>query len=160
MSRAFVKEDGEAGPEPLPDRPISPHPNLVTRRGLALIEARLAEHRHQLAAAEAAEDQEAIARAGRELRYWTARHATAELTEPHAQADTVLFGTAVTFARKDGSEVTYRIVGEDEADPALGRISAAAPVARALLGAGVGDRRQLPGGEIEILAIDPTPEEP
>jgi hypothetical protein len=39
MSRAFVKEDdGTAGAVPLPDRPISAHRNLVTRRGLRLIE--------------------------------------------------------------------------------------------------------------------------
>ena len=37
MSRAFVRES-DADPGPLPDRPISPHPNFVTRRGLAAIE--------------------------------------------------------------------------------------------------------------------------
>lgn len=158
MSRAFVKEDDQAGVTALPDRPISPHPNLVTRRGLVLIERNLASFRQQLAAATAAEDQEAMARAARELRYWAARHATAELTEPPPDAETVLFGTAVTGVLPDGSEITYRIVGEDEADPTQGRIAWTAPVARLLLGSAVGDTRRLPAGEIEIVAIDPRPE--
>ena len=42
MSRAFVREP-DADPGPLPDRPISPHPNFVTRRGLAAIEPKAAD---------------------------------------------------------------------------------------------------------------------
>jgi hypothetical protein len=42
MSRAFVR-NSDADPEPLPDRPISPHPNFVTRHGRAAIEARVRE---------------------------------------------------------------------------------------------------------------------
>ncbi|MEK0084491.1 transcription elongation factor GreA [Benzoatithermus flavus] len=160
MSRAFVREDDQAGVTALPDRPISPHPNLVTRRGLALIERNVAAFRQQLAAATAAEDQEAMARAARELRYWAARHATAELTEPPADTETVVFGTAVTGVLPDGTQVTYRIVGEDEADPSEGRIAWTAPVARLLLGSSVGDVRRIPAGELEIVAIDPTPEPP
>jgi transcription elongation GreA/GreB family factor len=159
MSRAFVKEDDQAGVTALPDRPISPHPNLVTRRGLALIERHVAEARRQLADATVAEDQEAMARAARDLRYWAARHATAELAEPPSDHETVRFGAAVTGVLPDGSEVTYRIVGEDEADPAEGRIAWTAPVARLLLGSSVGEIRRLPAGELEILAVDPTPEE-
>jgi transcription elongation GreA/GreB family factor len=67
---------------------------------------------------------------------------------------------AVVLAREDGTELAFRIVGEDEADPAQGRIAWTAPVARVLLGAAVGDLRRLPTGEHEILAIDPTPEPP
>lgn len=159
MSRAFVKEDDPSGGEAvLADRPISPHANLVTRRGLALIERKIAEHRPQLAQALEADDQEAASRASRELRYWTARHATAELAEPPAQAEQVVFGTAVTLGYPDGRKVVFRIVGEDEADPTMGRIGWTAPVARALLGADIGDRRRLPVGEVEVLAIDGTPE--
>jgi transcription elongation GreA/GreB family factor len=159
MSRAFVKEDDQAaGQGPLPDRPISPNPNLVTRRGLALIEREVAGHRRQLAAATEAGDPEAAARQSRELRYWAARHATAQLTEPSAGSESVVFGMAVVLAREDGTELAFRIVGEDEADPAQGRIAWTAPVAHALLGATVGELRRLPTGEHEILAIDPTPE--
>ncbi len=43
MSRAFIKEsDGDDAPDILPDRPISPHPNLVTAEGLAKIDAEIA----------------------------------------------------------------------------------------------------------------------
>jgi transcription elongation GreA/GreB family factor len=124
MSRAFVKEDDQAaGQGLLPDRPISPHPNLVTRRGLLLIERQVAEHRRHLAAATEAGDREATARESRELRYWAARHATAQPIEPSPGTETVVFGTRVVLAREDGTELAFRIVGEDEADPAQGRIA-------------------------------------
>jgi transcription elongation GreA/GreB family factor len=158
MSRAFVKESDEAGVPPLPDRPISSARNLVTRRGLRLIERAIAQHRSELATATAAAEREAVGRASRELRYWSARLASAELAEPATATDRVVFGTAVTLRRPDGRRVTYRIVGEDEADPATGRIAWTTPVARALLGCRPGDLCALPVGEVEILAIDPTAE--
>jgi len=159
MSRAFVKEDDvNAGVVPLPDRPISPHRNLVTRRGLELIDHQIAQHQHDLARATAAADREAVARASRELRYWTARRATAELAEPGQDAESVVFGTRVTLLREDDTQMTLRIVGEDETDPASGRIAWTAPVARALLGSELGDVRELPTGSVEVLAIDGTPE--
>jgi transcription elongation GreA/GreB family factor len=159
MSRAFVDEDAQpVGLTVLPDRQVSPHQNLVTRRGLLAIERAVAEHARGLARATAAEDAEAAARTSRELRYWNARHATARLSEPPPGAGSVVFGVAVTGAREDGSERTFRIVGEDEADPAQGRIAWTTPVARALLGGEPGETRQLPTGAFEILAIDATPE--
>ena len=159
MSRAFVDEDAQpVGVTVLPDRQVSPHPNLVTRRGLLAIERAAAEHARGLARAKAAGDAEAAARASRELRYWTARHATARLSEPPPDVGSIVFGVAVTGARDDGSERTFRIVGEDEADPAQGRIAWTTPVARALLGGESGEVRQLPTGAFEILAVDPTPE--
>ena len=157
MSRAFVKENDEtAGVVPLPDRPISPHRNLVTRRGLRLIESKLAQYRAELA--DPASDDEARERAARELRYWTARRGRAEVSEPGTEVESVVFGTAVTVRRKDGTTMTFRIVGEDEADPTAGRIAWTAPVARALLGAEPGEIRELPTGEVEILAIAAAPE--
>ena len=159
MSRAFVKEDdGDPGVVALPDRPISPHRNLVTRRGLRLIESRVARHENDLARATAAADREALGRAARELRYWTARLTSAEVAEPDPEADHVVFGTAATVLREDGTEATFRIVGEDEADPSIGRIAWTAPVAQALLGSRPGDLRQLPTGEVEVLSISGTPE--
>lgn len=158
MSRAFVREDDSAGGDPLPERPISPHQNLVTRRGLTLIQAQLVSAQQRLKVANDAEDEEAVARAMRDQRYWAARLASAELSEPPEPSARVVFGTAVTLARADGSECVFRIVGEDEADPAEGRIAWPAPVARSLLGAEVGDTRRLPTGEVEVLAIDPAPE--
>lgn len=160
MSRAFLKEDDQAGAEPLPDRPISPHRNLVTRRGLRLIEDSISQYQADLARASAAGDREAIGRASRELRYWTARLDTAEVVEPDPRAERVVFGVRVTVARPDGTEATFRIVGEDEADPSAGRIAWTAPVAQALLGAEPGDLRELPTGEVEVLSIETAPEPP
>jgi transcription elongation GreA/GreB family factor len=156
MSRAFVKED-DAG-TPLPDRPISAARNLVTRRGLQLIEQEIARHQHDLARARADADREAAGRASRELRYWSARRASAEVAEPEPDAASVVFGAAVTLLRDDDRQLTLRIVGEDEADPTAGRIAWTTPVARALLGSRSGDVRELPTGPVEILSIDPAPE--
>jgi transcription elongation GreA/GreB family factor len=157
MSRAFVKEnDATAGAVPLPDRPISPLRNLVTRRGLQLIERKLTQFQAELA--DTAADDEARDRASRELRYWTARRGSAEVSEPGPEAESVVFGTAVSVRREDGTTTTFRIVGEDEGDPAAGRIAWTAPVARALLGAEPGEIRELPTGAVEILAIAAAPE--
>jgi transcription elongation GreA/GreB family factor len=155
MSRAFVKETD--GSVPLPDRPISPHRNLVTRRGLHLIEVKIARHEGELARATAAADREGIGRASRELRYWSARLGTAEVIAPDPEVERVTFGTTVTVRHDDGTEATFRIVGEDEAEPAAGRIAWTAPVAQALLGSEPGDVRELPTGEVEVLAIGVEP---
>jgi transcription elongation GreA/GreB family factor len=159
MSVAFTREeDYEAAAADLPDRPISPHPNLVTPEGLAQIEAALAAARAAYAAAQAEggvkTDRTAMARATRDLRYWSARRGSAQLVgPPPAGAETVQFGAAVTFEREDGRRQTFRIVGEDEADPAKGSVSYVSPLARALLGKGVGEAAVVAGGEIEVTAI-------
>ena len=70
-----------------------------------------------------------------------------------------MFGTTVTLLRENDTQVTFRIVGEDEADPATGRITWTAPVARALLGGEPEETRELPTGSATILAIDATPEQ-
>lgn len=161
MSRAFVKEaDGAEVFEDLPDRPISPHRNLVTPRGLALIEAEIARLRGALAKAQADGDRAAIAAVSRDLRYWTARRATAELVPPADRADEVHFGLRVTIERDDGRRQSFRIVGQDEADPAAGLLSYVSPLARALMGRRVGEVVPAGSGEAEIVAIetesDPT----
>lgn len=158
MAVAFTREeDYEAQAANLPDRPISPHPNLVTASGLAAIEAALAAARAAYSAAQAeggvAADRTAMARATRDLRYWSARRASAQLTEPETAADTVQFGRTVEIERDDGRRQTFRIVGEDEADPAKGSISYVAPLARALLGKGVGDTVLVGGAEVEVTAV-------
>ena len=153
MSRAFVKEHEDEVGE-LPDRLISPHPNLVTRNGLALIEAELKRAEAAHAAAVAGGDRPAIAAAARDLRYWSARRASAEVIEPPADAREVHFGASVTIAREAGRRQTYRIVGEDEADPAQGTLSYVAPLARALMGKSVGDVVPVGAGEVEIVALD------
>ena len=159
MSVAFTKEgDAEATAADLPDRPISPHPNLVTAQGLAAIDLALAGARAAYTAAQSAggieADRTAMARATRDLRYYAARRANAQLVETTAQSDTVRFGGGVTLDRPDGRRQTFRIVGEDEADPAQGSVSHVSPLARALLGKQVGDTAILAGAEVEIVAVD------
>jgi len=158
MSVAFTKEqDSESAAADLPDRPISPHPNLVTPQGLAQIEAELAAARAAYSAAQGGDvnaDRTAMARATRELRYWGARRASAQLVEPEQGTGKVVFGGSVTFVRDDGRQQTYRIVGEDEADPANASVSYVSPLARAVMGKGVGDVATLAGQDVEITAVD------
>ena len=152
MSRAFVKEL-EDGVEELPERPISPHPNLVTAEGLAYIEAEVTRLQQEHAAAQAANDRTALARAARDLRYWTARRATAQLVPAPSDRSKVHFGSTVTIVRNDGRRQTFRIVGEDEADPAHGTLSHVSPLARALFGKQVGDTIEVAQKEAEIVEI-------
>jgi transcription elongation GreA/GreB family factor len=151
MSRAFVK-DAE-GIDELPDRPISDHPNEVTREGLQQIEAALAAAQDAFAVAQAAGDREGLSRARRDLRYWMARRSTAVVAPEPEDHSVVRFGHTVTIIRNDGREQTFRIVGEDEADPAHGSVSHASPLARALFGKGVGDIVSVAGTEAEIMNI-------
>jgi transcription elongation GreA/GreB family factor len=158
MSVAFTREeDLEATAADLPDRPISPHPNLVTPAGLAAIEAALAEARAAYGAAQAQgsieADRTAMARATRDLRYWSARRASAQLVEAPADGR-VRFGGSVTIEREDGRTQTWRIVGEDEADPARGSVSHVSPLARALIGKRIGDEAMIAGQSVEIIAVD------
>ena len=95
-----------------------------------------------------------MARATRDLRYYNARRATAQQVEPLADPEAVRFGCTVTFEREDGSRQTYRIVGEDEADPAAGSVSYISPLARSLLGKAVGETAILAGAEVEIIMIE------
>ena len=142
MSRAFVKE-GSGELDPLPDLPISPHPNYVTLRGLAALQARLAATQAELARLRARPDRldklpEAAAE--RDIRYLEARLRSAIPIDPASQPLTaVAFGLRVTVADDLGHETTYEITGEDEADASLGRIAPHAPLARALMGAEPGD---------------------
>jgi transcription elongation GreA/GreB family factor len=155
MSRAFVREvdDGEAF-EDLPDRSISPHANIVTPSGLARINEEIATLSRRLAEAQTAGDRAEVARISRDLRYWSHRRGTAEVVPPLAAASPVRFGSRVTFERADGRTQTYRIVGEDEADPAQGTISYVSPLAQALMGKEVGDIIRIAQGDAEIVHID------
>ena len=158
MSVAFTREeDLEATAADLADRPISSHPNLVTEQGLALIEAELAAARAAYAAAQVQgsieSDRTSMARATRDLRYWSARRASAQLVAPGADDGVVRFGGSVTIEREDGRVQTWRIVGEDEADPAQGSISYVSPLAQALLGKRVDDEATVAGGVVAVVAV-------
>jgi transcription elongation GreA/GreB family factor len=153
MSRAFVKEQDDTFVEELPDRPISAHPNDVTEQGLAQIEQAVEKARADVAAAQEADDRNELLRAKRDLRYWSARQATAHVVRAPTDHSVVHFGNAVTIVRDDGRRQTFRIVGEDEADPAKGTISHVAPLARSLLGKKVGDTVPAGKGSAEIVEI-------
>ncbi len=161
VSRAFVSEDAaDAHASALPERPVSPHPNLVTPSGLAAIDARIAGLQAERAALAADAPGQAHGdgrpRVDRDLRYWRARRSTARLQPPGSAApDEVAFGAWVSI-RRDGTPARYRIVGEDEADPARGLLGWTSPLARALLGARVGETVDLGGGRAAatIEAID------
>jgi transcription elongation GreA/GreB family factor len=153
MSKAFVREpeDGDAVEE-LPDRLISTHPNYVTPEGLARMEAEVARLEAELSGLSLQQNKADHARISRDLRYWSARKNSAELVEPF-EGDVVRFGATVTLLREDDTRQTFRIVGEDEADPAAGSISYVAPLARALTGKSVGDTVTVNEHEFEIAEI-------
>ena len=159
MAVAFTKEESfeTASETLLPDRPVSPHLNLVTGAGLKALELQFQQAREAYDAASTIDDVNERRRqaAGplRDLRYLAARLRTAQLMADPASTDTVAFGSTVTFSRDDGRVQTYRIVGEDEADPKAGSISYVSPVARLLMGKAVGDVVETGGQELEILAI-------
>jgi transcription elongation GreA/GreB family factor len=153
VSRAFIKETDDR-PEELLERRVSTHTNLVTREGLAANEEQLAAAVSAQGAAQSTGDDAALARAAREVRYWQSRRHTAQLM-PEPKADsTIQFGHAVTIRRGDGRQQTYRIVGEDEADPRRGRISDGSPLAIALLESRMGDTVRIGSSEATIIKVE------
>ena len=153
MSRAFVKEDTGEGLEDLPDRPVSEYRNLVTASGLAAIEAEVERLNVAYAEAQASADRAALQKVARELRYWSQRQQSAEVMPDPTSTASVQFGSSVTLLRSDGRRVTYRIVGEDEADPARGTVSYVSPLARALIGKVQGDGVSMGATDAEIIGI-------
>jgi transcription elongation factor GreB len=83
----------------------------------------------------------------------------AKIVDPASQTsrDEVRFGASVELADEDDNRRTVTVIGDDESDATIGRIGWSAPLARALIGAKVGDERivRLPGGEksYEVIAI-------
>ena len=150
MSVAFRRESDEEHLEPKFELPIPPGPNLVTPRGLSLIQAKVTELEALIATLT---EEAALKAAKRELRYWGTRQATAQIA-PMPDGDVVEFGCTVDF-RLNGKDRSITIVGDDEADPAAGLISFSAPLARAMLQAEPGDEVEFGGHPtaIEILAV-------
>ena len=153
MNKAFVREtDDERASNPLPDRPIPAEANLVTAEGLARIKEMVDLAQEQPAARDAGDANE-VARTERDLRYWTARQATAQVVNTNSSSEVVEFGSSVTIRRQDARNQTFRIVGTDEADPARGTLSYIAPLAKALLGRSKGDVIRVGEGDAEITQI-------
>jgi transcription elongation factor GreB len=161
MSRAFVNEDAGNDRPDLPERPVPPGPNLVTPRGLAALKADIVARQAQLQALKSrAErlDKLPEAAAERDIRWLEARLKAAVVIDPATHdLSTVAFGLAVTVSDPDGQEITYEITGEDEADATHHRIAPNSPLARALLGAQVGDivtwKRPVGSLDLEIIRI-------
>jgi len=154
MSRAFVKESDGDVYEELPERPVSTHPNRVTRRGLQLIMAEIDRLQAALRVARSEDDELRFAELARDLRYWLARRANAEVVPPPEDNREVRFGHKVTIERDDGRRQTYRIVGEDEADPSKGLLSHVSPLAVGLFGRKVGATVTAGNNEAEIVKIE------
>ena len=153
MSRAFVKEpDGDVLADDLPDRTISEYRNLVTPSGLRMIEAALADWRGKESRLPA-EDLLGRARVARELRYWMARRASAEVIAPPVDPEEVVFATCVTIKHEDGRVQTLALVGEDESSPEEGKIAWTAPLAHALIGLAEGEVAQFRDERLEIVTI-------
>ena len=160
MSRAFVKENEDQVPE-LPERPQSPHPNLVTPHGLALLKQQLAEledakHRHQTE--HNLLDKDALLVTERDIRYVQERLNRAVPVDYAQQPkDRVDFGAIVETEDENGTKRRFEIVGEDEADPNVGKLSWVSPLALALKDAKVGDtvvwKRPAGDLELDILSI-------
>jgi transcription elongation GreA/GreB family factor len=159
MSVAFVREESAetAAEVVLPDRPVSSHPNLVTSSGLETLRSALAETRAAYEAAQTVGDlierRRVAEPALRDMRYFSERVQSAQLIAAPQANDAVAFGHSVTFLREDRRRQTFRIVGEDEADPRNGTISYVSPVARALMNKRVGEVASMGGRDIEIVAI-------
>jgi transcription elongation factor GreB len=162
MSRAFVKEDNDSGAGEIADLPQSPHPNYVTPRGLAQLKERLAasqaRRRALLEAGEGGGSDLALANVARDIRYLEGRLERAIPVDPAKQPhDEVAFGARVRVADANGEEREFAIVGEDEADAEHGSVSWVSPLAKALIGAAIGDEIvwRRPAGDIalEVLAI-------
>lgn len=152
MSRAFVKDLDGADGQVLPELQVSPYRNLVTPAGLGQIESTVERLQAVLSEARAEEDRASIVRIQRDLRYWSERLRTAEVVTAPA-VGIVRFGSTVALEKQDGARVAYQIVGEDEADPANGKISYVSPIARLLIGGAVDDTVGLPDGEATILGV-------
>jgi transcription elongation GreA/GreB family factor len=151
MSRAFVREADSDGLETLPERPVSRHPNFVTATGLRQIDARL--HELEGARAVAADDRGALLRIERDLRYWKQRRASARVIEPPEAPTVARFGVTVCLKFPDGAERSFQIVGEDEADPAVGQVSWTSPVATALIGRVLGDAAEIFGRRATVTEL-------
>ncbi|ESY49918.1 transcription elongation factor GreA [Mesorhizobium sp. RSR380A] len=159
MSVAFAKEESaEAASETiLPARPVSDRVNLVTEAGLKTLQVELARAQQALEAASVLEDVNERRRQSaipvRDMRYYAERVRTAQLMPVPTSNEVIAFGHTITFKRDDGRTQTFRIVGEDEANPSEASISHGSPVAIALTGKTVGDFVQLGPRELEILSI-------
>jgi transcription elongation GreA/GreB family factor len=148
-----MKEMDGAEGDAVAELQVSPHRNLVTPAGMRQIETAVESLRKALSSAREREDSPEVARIQRDLRYWTERLGTAEVVTAPVGSAAARFGSTVTLAMPDGGTARYQIVGEDEAEPAAGKISYVSPIARALIGRVAGERVAIVQGEAEIVEV-------
>lgn len=172
MSRAFVNEDAAANRAedvaPLKS-PLPPGTrNYMTPEGAARQAAELRElqleRRPALAAKAAAEPtpgpaRRALGECDRRIVYLSRMQTLLEIVDPAAQrSDRVRFGAIVTVRQSPEGERKVRIVGVDEAEPGSGNVSWMSPIAKALMGARIGDTVacDLPSGptHLKVLSIE------
>jgi len=164
MSRAFVNEERfeQAGGEELVERPISEHPNYVTPTGALELqtqeEALVAELNMLKDEHDDTFAKDKVSEIERDLRYVRARLDSVILVDPKTQNhDSVLFGASVEVEDEEGSRHTFHIVGEDEANAAINKVSWVSPLAKSLIGHKVGDsvtwHRPVGDTSLEILDI-------
>jgi transcription elongation GreA/GreB family factor len=164
MSRGFVKEDDlELAGTDIPERPISEHPNYVTPNGLKqleqMVEALSIEHKALLPENEDATASQKLASIERDLRYYEARLEQAILVSPASEKPTIaVFGTTVSVEDKNGEQHRFNIVGEDEADARMNKVSYISPLAKALIGHKVDETViwKRPAGDLTLEIIDIT----
>lgn len=177
MSKAFTKEDNDDDEPDQPEIPTGNIKNYVTPFGLAALQDEL----QQLLYKERPKIVETVRWAAgngdrsengdyiygkkrlreidRRVRYLSKRLDSAHVVDPVLQQKLtkVFFGATVTYAEADGTEVTVKLVGIDEADLAIGKISWISPIAKALIKSEVGDALKLrtPTGQriITVLVI-------
>ncbi|MGV3587001.1 MAG: GreA/GreB family elongation factor [Adhaeribacter sp.] len=163
MSRAFVKEDDAGEPPIIPPRAALPPgtPNYVTPQGLAQLRAELTELETVRTRTEANREDEAnrtrqLTILNGQLSGLTSRLASAKVVDPRSQPTTeVRFGATVTLRTRNNSknqDRRFTIVGVDEASVADGKVAFVAPIARAVLGAKLGQTVTLRLGRIEEIA--------
>jgi len=160
MSRAFVKEpDGDQVSDDQPEWPISQHTNFVTSTGLQQLQTRRDELLTQQGVLTTDKDSMSakveLAQIGRELRYLAARISTAKVVRTSQDQSMVKIGASVKVIDEDDCEYQFMIVGEDEADIKLGKISWISPLATALLDRELGEEVlwKRPSGDL-VVEID------
>ena len=163
MSRAFVNEDNAAAQADQPvERQVSEQPNRLTARGLAQLQAKVAQLQQEYSVESAKgeqADKQRQADLERDLRYFNQRVQSAQVVAPATSTDKVQIGSWVTFANAQDEQQRIQLVGEDQADASAGLINWGSPLGRALLGAQVGDevlwKRPVGDQLIEVLRIEP-----
>lgn len=174
MSKAFTKEDDDNEPEK-PEIRANLKINYVTPEGLACLQAEyrqlLFEERPKLVetvhwAASNGDRSEngdyiygkrRLREIDRRVRYLTKQIQAAKIVDPARQQglSQIFFGATVTYADAAGKKMTVTIVGIDEADLKLNKISWTSPVAKALMKASVGDRVSFktPSGTVTLTVL-------